>query len=281
MANPKTIITDKSGYTYDKESGVTYDENGEFAGSDIPTTKSDKMIKLQLQATVAFRQGDHVLGEKIRKKIDALKIAESPFLYSTPEYCYTYVLYKLRKVAGYSQEVMAFSMSMPLSTYIKIENRILKPSLHNIILASHVFKITAKEMAELYSLIEGFVYERGKLIFSSENTNLKEVEYTTPIDLYESKMLKEEYDYIDTKFREIYLEGRKRQMEIDKKQKERDEAIQQQEEEDAKLSFDEIQDREHMDFVEQIKADDEARMKQEQLIQDLKDYHGSKYNYSL
>jgi len=281
MAKQKTIITDKSGYTYNRETGYTLNEKGEIVGSDIPTTKSDKMIKLELQATVALSKGDFAQQEKIRAKINALVIAESPFLYSTPEYCYSYVLYKLRKVADYSQEGMAFSMGIPLSTYIKIENRILKPSLHNLIMARVTFTLTALELAELYTAIEEFVIRRGSFVVIPEESNYNIAENTTPIDLYESKMLKEEYNHIDTKFREIYLKGRKRQMEKEQKQKEEDDQFLKAVEEYEKLGWEDKMDIEQNQYADSIIASEERQQKDEQLIKALQSFHGTKYNYSL
>lgn len=285
----KSIYKDKSGYSYDRETGFTYNAEGELIGSRIPNTISDKMIKLNIQYAIACQNNDYVAIEKIDKKIRLLKVAESPFLFSTPLFCYSYVLYKLRKVADYSQEVMAFSMGMSASTYIKIENRILTPSLHNIVMAKILFNLTTLEFSKLYSSIESFVNNQGKMYIYSDMTgfNTDEVKYApsivdeaslcTPIDLYDSKMLKEDFDTIDTLFRETYLVGKKRQIETDQKLKEFEKKLQEYE----KLSFDEQKNLQHQNDIDKIRYNDELRVKQEEHLKALQEFHGSKYNYSL
>lgn len=289
----QSIYRDKSGYTYDRESGNFYDPEGQFVGNRIAKTISDKMIKLHIQKNIAFQNNNYDAMEKIEKKIRLLGIAESPFLYSTPLFCYSYVLYKLRKVADYSQEVMAFNIGMPTSTYIKIENRILTPSLKNIVMARVLFNLTAKEFAELYSSIEKFVNNQGKMLISFDMTdfNTDKVKYApciiddtsrcTPIDLYDSKMLKEDFDKIDTLFRETYLVGKKRQIEIDQKIKEFEQKQLIAEQEYENLSFEEKRDLEIKENFYKIQFDDEKGEKQEERLEALQKFHGSKYNYSL
>lgn len=282
MAKEKqNIYRDKSGYTYNRDEYTIYDPEGNVCGS-VSRVMSDKMAKLWFQASDAARNSDEKQYEKFQEKMKLLEVAESPYLSSTPLYCYSFVFYKLRKVAGLTQEEMADILFMPRSTYIKIENKILTPSLSNIISLQVAFSISNIEIAELYNLIYTYVYTYGQLhhyLQDENNPHTKEHEYniSTPIDLYESKMTKDEYNVIDTKFHEIILKGKQRDLERSKREEELEKQINEVELESEKLSFEERQFEIDKENDQNRKIRYEQRQKR---ITELKKFHGDKYHYS-
>ena len=277
MAKEKqNIYRDKSGYTYNRDEYTIYDPEGNVHGS-VNRVMSDKMAKLWFQAEDAYRNGDEKQYKKFREKMELLEVAESPYLISTPLYCYTFIFYKLRKVAGFTQEEMADALYIPRSTYIKIENRILTPSLSNIITLQVIFDIKNIEIAELYNSIYSYVYNFGHLhnFLQDENPHTKKYEYniSTPIDLYESKMTKDEYNVIDAKFHEIVSKGKQRSLERNKRMAEKDK----QPKEFEELSFEEQQYEIDQADYRDSEAKHEHRQKR---IEELKKFHGDKYFYS-
>lgn len=289
----KNIYKDKTGYIYDKDSLLIIDPEGTprtFLTKEI----SEKMAKLYIQQSIAIQNEDFELVKKISRKIDKLEIDESIFIYSTPAYCYTYVLYKIRKISGYSQEQMADILCMPASTYIKIENRILEPSLQNITIARFAFNLSAMEFTELYSVIEGFIIKNGRLTVSPDlsdyNTDAVmykksrlelEYEHSTPIDLYESKMIKEEFNIIDTKFREIVLEGQKRGIERDARNKEIEEEMARSAEYPQTLSAEEFYEYQNKRDHDNWLYEQERNTAIQKRIELLKQFHGNKQFYSM
>lgn len=219
------LVLDKaSGLYYDREScSIHADKEGNtFIGSFNPDC-SDAYLKLFLLSYM--NSDDPVQREKINKKLEIQRIHDLPYIISTPEYCYAYLFYKLRKLSGLNQEQMAFNIGMSKSTYNKIENRILSPSLNNIHLTQYVFGITPVEFSQLYWNIESIIIEVGifnipskssdfntdKVLFE-ENPKRAGHEVTTPIHLYDEKIPAQLLNKLEISFQEVLLEGKKRNM---------------------------------------------------------------------
>lgn len=224
-----------SGLYYDRDSASVYaDENEKtFIGSFNPDC-SDAYLKLFLLSCI--NSDDPIQREKINKKLAIQHIHDLPYIISTPEYCYAYVLYKIRKLSGLNQEEMAFRIGMSKSTYNKIENRILSPSLNNIHMVQHVFGITPIDFSQLYWNIEAIIIKVGSFSipskssdFNSEeaifidNPKLAGHEHTTPIHLYDEKIPPALLSKLDISFQEILLEGKKQNMRREELQKEKEE----------------------------------------------------------
>lgn len=212
-----------SGLYYDRENGLIYsDENSTNHIGMFNPLCSDAYLKLFLLNCAC---DDPVQLKKIRKKLDIQEIHDLPYIISTPEYCYAYVLYKIRKLSGYNQEEMASIIGMSKSTYNKIENRILSPSLNNLHMVQYVFGITPVEFSQLYWNIESIIMKIGSFSIPSKNTDFNTDdmvfidnpkiswhERTTPIHLYDEKIPSALLSKLDISFQEILLEGKKRNM---------------------------------------------------------------------
>lgn len=224
------VLDNASGLYYDREScSIFADKEGKtFIGSFNPDC-SDAYLKLFLLSCI---NDDPVQRAKINKKLAIQEIHDLPYIISTPEYCYAYLLYKLRKLSGLNQEQMAFNIGMSKSTYNKIENRILSPSLNNLHLIQIVFGITPVEFAQLYWNIESIINSVGsfsipskisdfntdKVLFE-ENTKRLGHEITTPIHLYDEKIPAQLLNKLEISFQEILLEGKKRNAIREEKQR--------------------------------------------------------------
>lgn len=219
-----------SGLYYDRDTASVYvDENGTtFMGSFNPDC-SDAYLKLFL---LSCKENDPEKIAKIRKKMDIQEIHDLPFIISTPEYCYAYVLYKIRKLSGYNQEEMAINICMSKSTYNKIENRILSPSLNNLHIVQYVFDITPVEFSQLYWNIESIIQKHGSFSIPSKNSDFNtehEIyldnpkfaghERTTPIHLYDEKIPPILLSKLDISFQEVLLAGKKRKIEREEREK--------------------------------------------------------------
>ena len=236
-----------SGLYYDHDSGLVYaDEDGTTHIGMFNPKCSDAYLKLFL---LNCASDDPIQLKKIRKKLAIQEIHDLPFITSTPEYCYAYVLYKIRKLSGLNQEEMAFSIGMSKSTYNKIENRILSPSLNNIHMAQNVFGITPVEFSQLYQNIQTIIIKFGRFSIPSKNSDFNSDEavfidnpelawheHKTPIHLYDEKIPAALLSKLDIFFQEILLEGKKRNMRREELQKEKEEKERKLEEEWNALS---------------------------------------------
>lgn len=194
---------------YDKETGQVHDQDGTFRG-DIGINHSEEMLKLLMEWMEADQTEDQ---SKIREKISILEVAEQPFIVSTPDYCYAYVLYKLRKLSGYSIEEMAFKIGLPKSTYSKIENRFSTVNINTLHIVMHVFGINPVEFAELYWYVQGLVQINGRFsIPEARSVEHMKLVYNmcTPINLYDKKVTKENLNKLELKFQETIVKGKKR-----------------------------------------------------------------------
>lgn len=222
----------ETGLYYDLETGiVSYDDLGkQFVGSFNPIKKSKESLRLFL-LSIKF-QNDPKESAKIRKKIMIQDIHDLPYIIATPEHLYSYVLYKLRKLSGYTQEGMAFSIGMSKSTYNKIENRILSPSLNNLHTVMYLFQITPVEFSQLYWNIETVIRKIGNFYIPSKNSdsntdteiyldnpNYPDYERTTPVHLYDEKIPSEVLARLDISFQEVLLEGKKRNASLEEERK--------------------------------------------------------------
>lgn len=224
----------------DKETGLYYDlDNGsvsadkegkQFLGSFNPVDKSKESLRLFL-LSIKFSD-DPKESAKIRKKIDIQYIHDLPYIIATPEHLYSYVLYKLRKLSGYTQEGMALSIGMSKSTYNKIENRILSPSLNNLHTIMHLFQITPVEFSQLYWNIETVVRKFKHFYIPCKNSDLNsdteiyldnpdypDHERTTPVHLYDEKIPSDILNNLEISFQEVLLEGKKRNAELEERRK--------------------------------------------------------------
>ncbi len=219
-----------SGLYYDRDNASVYaDENGKnFIGS-FNFDCSDAYLKLFL---LLCNENDPEKIKKLRKKLDIQKIHDLPYIISTPEYCYAFVLYKIRKLSGSNQEEMASIIGMSKSTYNKIENRILSPSLNNLHMVQYVFGITPVEFAQLYWNIESIIQKHGNFSIPSKNTDFNTDdmvfiddpkiswhERTTPIHLYDEKIPPVLLSKLDISFQEVLLAGKKRKIEREEREK--------------------------------------------------------------
>ncbi len=225
----------------DKETGLYYDlDNGsvfadkegkQFLGSFSPISISKESLRLFL-LSIKFSD-DPKESAKIRKKQMIQDIHDLPYIIATPEHLYSYVLYKLRKLSGYTQEVMALSIGMSKSTYNKIENRILSASLNNLHVIMYLFQITPVEFSQLYWSIETVVSRIGNFYIPSknsdlnsdteiylDNTNYPDYERTTPVHLYDEKIPSDILNKLDIGFQEVLLEGKKRNAALEEKKRE-------------------------------------------------------------
>lgn len=219
-----------SGLYYDRDSGLIYaDKDGATNIGMFNPDCSDVYLKLLL---LNCATDDPVQLKKIRNKLAIQEINDLPFIISTPEYCYAYVLYKIRKLSGYNQEEMAINICMSKSTYNKIENRILSPSLNNLHIVQYVFDITPVEFSQLYWNIESIIQKHGSFSIPSKNSdfnteheiyldNPKFVghERTTPIHLYDEKIPPILLSKLDISFQEVLLAGKKRKIEREEREK--------------------------------------------------------------
>lgn len=218
-----------SGLYYDRDNASIYsDESGKTFIGSFNLDCSDAYLKLFL---LLCNENDPEKIKKLRKKLDVQEIHDLPHIISTPEYCYAYVLYKIRKLSGYNQEEMALNIGMSKSTYNKIENRILSPSLNNLHMVQYVFGITPVEFSQLYWNVESIIMKIGNFSIPSKNTDFNTDDMvftdnpkfswqdrTTPIHLYDDKIPPTLLNKLDISFQEILLEGKKRNVNKDKQE---------------------------------------------------------------
>jgi transcriptional regulator with XRE-family HTH domain len=227
------IYKTKDGYTYNRESGEIHDPQGNFFGQS-GLYHSNKYIELSLKMSSATTSQEM---EKYAKKLEYIKISEKPYILTTPTYIYIYLLYKLRKLSGFNQEDIAFEIGMSGSTYTKIENRLLIPSINNLHTTMYVFGMSNIEFAELFDLVlTSVITNRGNITITPDmsdyntekeiflgDSDTSDYDRCTPIDLYDRKFSKEALNKIETKFLEVILEGKKRWSKRNEEQKKFDE----------------------------------------------------------
>lgn len=206
-------------YKYDAETGFVHDENGNFK-ADIGYDLSPDMLKLQMKWVEGVAPED---SKKLSRLIRIQEVKELPYIISNPDYCYAYVLYKLRKLSGLTIEDMAIKIGLPKSTYSKIENRFSTVNINTLHIAMLSFGINPIEFADLYWHVQGLVEING--LFSITHDKSVEImnriyEECTPINLYDEKSDNKNLEILNMKFHETILIGKKRLLEIAEKQKE-------------------------------------------------------------
>lgn len=256
------IYKTKDGYTYNRESGEIHDPQGNFFGQS-GLYHSNKYIELYLKFSFATTPEE---SRKYAKKLDYIKISEKPYILTTPTYVYIYLLYKLRKLSGLNQEDMAFEIGMSGSTYTKIENRLLIPSINNLHTTMYVFGISNIEFAELFDLVLTSIIANGGNIIITSNVSdyntekeifvgkndTSDYDRCTPIDLYDRKFSKEALNKIETKFLEVILEGKKRWSKRNEEQKKFDEECQKQHDEIMNYTQEELDKYNHDLRIEEL-----------------------------